>query len=274
MSDFFARPPQEIIREAIERFRPVRIFAGISGGNDSLALAHWMMKNVPGCELFHIDTGIGLKATRQHLDDACARHGWPLTIIRAKEDCGQDYDELVRKWGFPGPYGHRLMYQRLKERGVRLLVKRAKTKVRDKVLLATGIREDESLIRMGYKDREINRTGAQVWCNPIYWWSRAERDEYLMLNQIVRNPVSEAIGISGECLCGAFAHPGELEKVRKVDPDVAARLDRLHEEIKHKFPWSWEERPPKAARPLGKVGPMCIGCEKSAIVQNELSNLW
>jgi len=140
----------------------------------------------------------------------------------------------------------------------------------DKVVLATGVREDESIRRMGYKGREINRKGAQVWVNPIYWWSTAERNDYLSSFQIIRSPVSQELGLSGECMCGAFAHPGELELLRKVDPDLAARFDRLHMEIKDRFPWTWEGRPPAKEGDRPEVGPLCIGCEKSAVVQAEL----
>lgn len=267
MTDFFARKPEDIVAEAIERFRPVRKFVGFSGGNDSRALAHWIMSNVPGFELFLIDTGIKVKQAVPSAIEFAERYGYPLTVIRAKEDCGQDYDEIVRKHGFPGPYSHKFMYRLLKERAVELLVRRSKTARMDKVLLVTGIREAESIKRMGYKDMEITRNGAQVWCNPIYWWSNAERDEYLMLNQVPRNPVSDLIGISGECLCGAYAHKGELAKVRSVDPDVADHIERLQAEVRDRFPWGWEGRPPTKCTDRPQVGMMCIGCEKSAVVQ-------
>lgn len=269
--DFFARSAPAIIAEAIERHKPVRIYAGFSGGDDSLALAHWMMEHVPGCELFHINTGIGVPRTREFVHDTAARYRWPLHEIRALEDCGQDYDALVRKHGFPGPFSHQFMYRNLKERAVDLLVRRSKTGWRSRVLLATGVREDESIRRMGYKGVEVVRDGAKVWASPLYWWSTEERDTYLMERQILRSPVSRALGISGECLCGAFAQPGELERVRACDPAVAARIDALHEEIKHRFPWGWEGRPPKVPKVRPRVGPMCQGCEKSAVVQEELA---
>lgn len=272
MTDLFARPVEEIVAEAISTFNPVRIYAGFSGGNDSLALCHWMMANVPECELFHIITGIGVRATTEFALDTAASYRWPVTVIRSLEDCGEDYDAWVRKHGFPGPHMHNHMFNQLKGRAVELLVRRAKTKRMDKILLATGVREDESIRRMGYKGREINRRGAQVWVSPIYWWPTWQRDQYLMENQIRRNPVTAQLGISGECLCGAFAHPGELERVRAIDPEVAARIDGLHDEIKHRFPWGWEGSPPRSdKRPRREPGPLCIGCEKSAIVQAELA---
>ncbi len=273
MADLFARQAKELMDEAIARYRPVQIYGGFSGGNDSLAECHWLMANYPSAKLVHVNTGIGCRRTRQFVSETVERYGWPLVEMHAA-DCGQSYEWIVRKWGFPGPAHHHICYRRLKERPIALLVKRTKIKRSDKVLIATGIREDESLIRMGYKGREINKKGAQVWVNPIYWWSRQTRDDYLMENQIRRNPVTDELGISGECMCGAFAQPGELDRLRKVDPELAARIDALHEEIKHKFAWGWEGRPPKKPKSSPRdIHPMCIGCEKSAIVQAEMMEL-
>src|SRR5437660_87103 len=86
--------PMEIVRRAIEQYKPVAIYVGFSGGNDSRAVAHWMMNNVPGCEPFHANTGIGIERTRQSVRDTCKIYGWNLHEIRALEDCGQSYDDL------------------------------------------------------------------------------------------------------------------------------------------------------------------------------------
>jgi 3'-phosphoadenosine 5'-phosphosulfate sulfotransferase (PAPS reductase)/FAD synthetase len=154
--------PQQIINKAISLYKPVAIYAGFSGGRDSIATVHWMMNNVPGTEVVHFNTGIGIERSRVFVRETCASYGWKLHEIRAKEDCGQDYEELVKRFGFPGPDGHGMMYARLKERAVRLLVKRSKKNRNDKVLIATGIRHDESLRRMQYATREVNTVGAQA----------------------------------------------------------------------------------------------------------------
>jgi 3'-phosphoadenosine 5'-phosphosulfate sulfotransferase (PAPS reductase)/FAD synthetase len=271
------RTPQDIVAEAIERYKPVAIYVGFSGGNDSRAVAHWMMNNVPGCEPFHANTGIGIERTREYVRKTCVDQGWPLHEIRALEDCGQDYEALCRRYGFPGPDGHQLMYARLKERCVRVLVKRAKVghSRRAKVLIVSGIRHDESVIRMGYAGREINKVGAQVWINPLYWWTKAERDAYNAASGLPENPVTKALGMSGECGCGAFAHSGELERWRAVDPEFGKRIDRLQTEVLARgFTWSWEGRPPKGGFQPNQLGlfrlPLCVGCEKSAIVQEAI----
>jgi len=272
--------PREIIDSAIEKYKPVAIYVGFSGGNDSRSVVHWMMNNVPGCKPVHFNTGIGIEATRVYVRETSAAMGWELTEIRAKEDCGQDYDALVRKYGFPGPDGHRLMYQRLKERCVYELVKRAKVGHRrsDMVLIATGIRHDESVIRMGYAGREVNKVRAQIWANPMYWQSKAARDAYNAASGMPRNAVADRLGMSGECGCGAFAHPGELERWRTVDPSFGARIDRLQSEcLARGHTWSWEGRPPRGGYNENQFGlfelPLCVGCEKSAIVKEALLDL-
>lgn len=245
---------------------PVAIYAAFSGGDTSRVVAHWMMNNVPGCRVFHANTGIGIEAARQNVRDTCAKYGWPLDEIRAKEDCGQDYREIVLEHGFPGPHMHRKMYARLKERPVRLLVKRAKRHVRDKVLIATGIYKEESQNRMGYSQRNINFVGSQMWVNPFYWWPKARFMDYLEQHQIRRSPVSELLGMSGECLCGAFAHKGEKALVRIVCPRTAEYIDQLEKDVKSAgHSWGWEEKPPKESSVdeyPDMFRPFCAGCGK------------
>lgn len=256
--------PREIAHIAINEHNPVAIRVGFSGGRDSLAVTHWMMTNIPGCEVFHCNTGIGVERTREYVRETCELMGWKLHEIRAKEDCGQDYDELVLKHGFPGPSGHQMMYSRLKERAIRKLVKQAQKFRGDRVLLATGLRHDESVRRMRYAGNEINRIGSQLWVNPIYWWSVSDRDAYIEEHGLPINPISSALGMSGECLCGAFAHKGEKALVRLVDPETADRIDRLEQQVLDKgFTWSWEGAPPAGGyNPDQMWMPLCVGCEK------------
>lgn len=274
------RTPADIVAEALGRYKPVKIYAGFSGGNDSRALVHWMMNNVPGCECVHFNTQIGIEAGRQYVRDTCKHYGWPLTEIRAKDDCGQDYDANVLRHGFPGPDGHRYMFTTLKERAVYELVKRAKVghPRSAKVLIATGARHDESVRRMGYAGLEVRKIRAQIWTNPIYWWTKAERDAYNAASGMPRNPVADALGMSGECGCGAFAQPGELARWRAVDPSFGARIDRLQSEcLARGFTWGWEGRPPKGGfnAEQGTLDlpqmPLCTNCVKSAVVQAELA---
>lgn len=268
------RTPEDIIAEALTH-KPVAIYAAMSGGDTSLATTHWMMTNVPGCRVFHANTGIGIEATREFVRETCAKYGWPLDEIRAREDCGQDYRAMVLEHGFPGPGHHRKMYQRLKERAVREIVRRSKTAKMDRVMIATGIYHDESMNRMGYADRVIDRVNAQIWVNPLYWWTKQRFLDYLAEHDIPRNPVAEALGMSGECLCGAYAHKGEKALIRVVCPRTADYLDELERDVRAAgHDWGWEGMPPRGgvrkAREAANVDrprsdmPFCRGCEKTA----------
>lgn len=246
-------------------------FAGFSGGNDSLANTHWCMEHIPGCQVLHINTGIGIEKTREFVRWTCKERGWPLTEIRAKEDCGQDYRALVLKDGFPGPAFHKRMYQRLKERAVQLLVRRTKKPhSKERVVILSGLRRDESIVRMGYKNREVNEVNCQLWVNPIFWWTGQDVHIYLNKHKLERNPVSKVLGMSGECLCGAFAHEGEKAMIRQVCPATADRIEALEHEVKAAgHNWGWEESPPRCQgrtnreKKSGQVFmPFCVGCGK------------
>lgn len=264
--DFNDPGPEEIIAMA-EEYEPAARFVGYSGGDDSLVAAHWTMTNVPGCRVLHVNTGIGIERTRQHVRETCDRYDWPLTEIRALEDCGEDYDAIVLKNGFPGPAMHGRMYQRLKERAIRKVVARSKNRRRDKVMISTGIRQDESQRRMGYGDTVVDFVGAQMWVNPLYWRPKSWFMDYIAEHKLPRSPVSQMLGMSGECLCGAFAHPGEKALVRIVDPDTADRIDALEIRVREAgHNWGWEDRPPREAPDDGRQPdmfmPFCRGCEK------------
>ncbi len=272
--------PEGIVKEAIQLFKPVKVFAGFSGGDDSLVTTHWMMNNVPGCEVFHANTGIGIERTRQFVRETCARYGWPLHEIRAKEDCGQDYDALVIERGFPGPGHHYKMFQRLKERCAEKLLRDAKKKRTDKVMLATGIRQDESLRRAGYHYSVIDLRWSLMWVNPFYYRTKDWFRSYIAEHKIPRNPVSEQLGMSGECLCGAYAHKGELALIKQVCPETHARIIALQEKVfAAGHSWGWEEEPPKKKRcrqvPGQQFMPFCVGCEKQddSMPEQELERL-
>lgn len=259
------RPSMEQIVTAALAHAPVAKFAMFSAGDGSLAGTHWAMNNVPGCEVLHINTGIGIKRARIFVRETCEREGWPLTEVRAKEDCGQDYDEIVGEHGFPGPGSHSLMYRRLKERCVELVVRQRKTARSDKVMLLTGICHDDSQRRSGYGGREITFKGAQMWVNHLYWAGQSWRERYVADLGIPRNPMSIELGMSGECLCGAFASKGELRIIRRVCPATADRIQALQHRISNRHPWGWEDRPPRE-RDLATpdfFAPMCVNCFKS-----------
>jgi hypothetical protein len=193
-----------------------------------------------------------------------------MVEVRAKEDCGQDYRQLILKHGFPGPRQHKFMYRLLKERAIERVVReRKRFRSREKVLLATGIRHDESVNRAGYGGQEVTVVkGAQLWANPFYWVGGSDFHHYRVEHDLPRGPASITLGMSGECLCGAYAEPGELTAIRLIEPETAERIEQLQREARaHGHSRNWEDRPPSKRSIVPDerqpaFRPLCMGCAK------------
>ena len=97
----------DIIKSAIEEYDPVKVYALVSGGNDSTVVGHLAVNQGPGVDAFvHINTGIGVEQTREHVRAFAQWLETPLIEIHAPKT----YEELVMEYGFPGPAAHRYMY--------------------------------------------------------------------------------------------------------------------------------------------------------------------
>lgn len=208
MKKFEARdvaPSLALLDRAVEQFDPIAVYGLFSGGHDSLTACHVASRHPRFTGCVHINTGIGIPDTREFVRETCRRQGWALREIRAKEDCGQDYEQLVTERGFPGPPHHYKMYNRLKERALKLLTKETKVghSVRSKILLVSGCRSQESTRRMGHVEPIQHRKedGARVWVAVIHDWSKIDCNNYIAAHGLERNSVVDKIHKSGECLC-------------------------------------------------------------------------
>ena len=199
-----------------------------SGGNDSTVLAHLMRKRVS--HAIHANTTIGIEETRQFVRDTCAAWDLPLIEERANDSYADLVLGRVNGWpgGFPGPGAHGTIYQRLKERALdkarhTLGIANSRSKY---ALFIAGRRREESRRRGDVPLHEPD--GTVIWASPIALWTKLDLTTYrLMHDDVPLNEVTTKIHMSGECLCGAFAGPGELEEIRYWFPDVAAEIDAL-----------------------------------------------
>ncbi len=241
-----------------------------SGGHDSTC-AVYIASLHPRFDgrVYHIDTGIGAKATRAHVEDVAKQFGWKLRVYKSKST----YEDFIRERGFPGPGMHQWAYVRLKERCVRMIM-RLHGKAR--VALITGCRSQESERRMGnvepVKVGETTKRGVtnkrRIWVAPCHDWSQADQMAFMEKHDLPRNPIKETpIAMSGECFCGAFARPNELAMIRQYAPDVAEEIDRLAliaiQCGKHS---TWGTRPDrKKGIVVSKTGPLCNSCDIRAL---------
>lgn len=268
---------RRIMEEAIEKYRPVAIFGGFSGGDDSIVATHFAVTQF-GAAVAHCNTLTGMETNRQHISRVVEKFGWklvekfavaqgppkhtrkyidgkrvnlpfdPSTLPTGQWQEGDTaYEEYCFNFGMPGPGQHARQYQRLKERSFNEIRREAKQgKHRNStVVFVTGIRRDESSIRAGYK-RSVSKVGGSVWVNPFYWHGAADFEAYRQEFGLPRNPVKPVVGISGDCLCGTMGEPGELDLAATLEPQRKYYIQGIEAKCESLgLPCKWATRPPQ-----------------------------
>lgn len=244
-----------------------------SGGNDSTILAHLVRSRCT--HAVHCNTGIGVESTREFVRKTCAE--WGLPLLERTPPAGSTYRELVLQQGFPGPGHHFKMYQRLKLRALEQVQRELIANPRkQRLLFIAGRRRTESRRRAGTNPNVKKSGGGQIfvalherkrsaiWASPIALWTKIDLVTYRGLNPDVPfNPVTDHLGMSGECLCGCYAHDGELDRIRFWYPDTAAEIDALQDEVRDAG-WTeprcrWGHR--TGGGPPVKTGMLCTSCQ-------------
>ena len=273
----------ELINSAYSDYKIEEVWAMFSGGHDSLVNTHITSKHPAFRGILHIDTGTGIKETQDYVIDTCKKFNWELKIYRASEYINakgefkpQIYSEIVLSHGFPGPFMHQKMYNRLKELPLKHFLRDWQKIYRGSIIgLSTGCRKEESIRRLNHitKNGTTQKRGRQIWINSIADWTKDDCENYIKAYQLPRNPVKDNICMSGECLCGAFAQPNELRQIEYFYPEKGKELRDLEQKVKAQFPWGWDEKPPAwwskkvASRKLEESGqqnlfsPLCTSCE-------------
>ena len=204
---------QKIISDAIREHEPEAVCLLYSGGKDSSVVLDVCEKYAD--HVVHIDTGVGLKDTRDFVEAECVRRGLSLIV-----ETGEPFRDMVMKHGFPGPAAHLYAYTLLKERALRKVRRRFVKKRGQRVMFLSGVRRDESARRMvNGQDGPVMREGSTVWVAPLLDWQNDEMSAYRKANDVRVSPVYEHIHISGECLCGAFGSPEELDELEWFFPN-------------------------------------------------------
>lgn len=251
--------PIEVIDAAIIEHKPAAVFAMFSGGHESVCSTHVAAQHPSFAGVLHINTGIGIPATREYVRETCRAFGWPLIERRAPDGL---YEQRCLEYGMPGgPIQHGIMYQLLKDDQIRAHVREYQRFRGDRVGLVTGARIHESERRMRIHPEPVRRERGQLWINPILDWTALDVNNYMAEHDIPRNPVVDKLHRSGECLCGALARPEELDEVGFWYPDVAKRLHQL-ERACHRLdlPYRWGTKPSAPIDPNQPMLPLCRDC--------------
>ena len=207
--------------------RLAAIVTMVSGGKDSQVLAHLMRERTDFYG--HANTGIGIEATRQYVRDLAA--WWGVPLLERKPAPGRTYEDYVLANGFPGPGRHGYIYARIKGSPFEVMNRElVPNPYQQRVLFVGGRRFTESARREARKIPLMERKKSVVWVSPLRGWTNGDLAAYRRrFPDIPRNPISDEIDMSGECLCGAFAQPGELDKLRASPPaaEVVHQIDDL-----------------------------------------------
>jgi 3'-phosphoadenosine 5'-phosphosulfate sulfotransferase (PAPS reductase)/FAD synthetase len=252
--------PLEVISQAVDEHKPSAVFALFSGGHDSVCALRVAVEHPQFTAAVHINTGTGIPETRDYVYDTARALGVPLLEYSPRED--RTYEWYVMRFGFPGPGQHSLIYRWLKERQVERLMREHTRGPRDRIVLISGVRRQESVRRMGTA-KEVQRRGGQVWVAPIIDWSAAQRLPYMEKHGITPSPVVQAIHRSGECNCGAYGSPQELEEMEfwgfKTAPTMLRDLERRVFAVKPNA-CRWASRPIPSISDDQPMLPLCASC--------------
>lgn len=255
---------REILERAIAEIKPYAIVSMISGGKDSLC-AYLVARelDIPMTHIMHGVTGTGIRQTTNFVRWFAKTQS--LTYLEA--NAGKAYEEYVRKKGFMGVgvSAHTFAYHILKQQRFQSVVSwyiRQNRKGRP-ILLLNGARADESVNRGKNLQEPISRyrDSTNIWVNVIHYWSRKDRDNYLEEEQAPKNPVTEVLCRSGECLCGTMQSRATREEASFYFPEWGSWLDELEKEAISKFGFGWGEQKSTSSKPLKPTfQPMCTGC--------------
>lgn len=238
-----ARPSTQAILEDAASRQPTEVYALVSGGHDSLTAMHVASQSTVLAldGVLHINTGIGIPATRQFVRERCCALGLNYIEIgrptghlsgQPTHECryvSQEYRQLVLEYGFPGPGAHKWMYANLKENPLQWWLSE---QTKGEVVLISGVRKAESDRRMEtIDDRPIQRKLGVWWASPLVEWTGVDVRTYRRAYSCPMNPVVEHLEMSAECLCGAYGHRTELQIIREMYPDVWRCLNKLELEV-------------------------------------------
>lgn len=248
----------DIIDQAMREHRVTHLFGLFSSGNDSAVSTHLASTHPAFTRAVMIDTTIAIPEAQQHGRKVAMERQWQLLEYRAPKS----YREIILKHGFPGPGSHKFMYNMLKERCIRQLVRDHKQQRFDRIGLVTGVRLTESTRRMGHVE-PIAREDAKLWIAPILHWDDDDKAEYMARHGLPRNPVTDAMCISGECLCGAFARKEEMAELEHNYPATAQVIHGLEDEAREAgVHCKWGQRPPGSRTKPSMGGMLCSSCNQ------------
>lgn len=220
-----------VLKEARQKYDFDKVFAAVSGGNDSqtaLTVTHRSDElDLDG--VIFIDTGINISQTKEFVRQEAEKRGLEFHCVGdeyALETEG--YKKLLKVYGFPGPPQHNHMFFNLKGKRLNRFLK----ETGGTIGLISGVLQDESTRRMeNIGDDPIEEKSHGIWISPIYDWLEETVDKYREHLDLRENDVTAMLHVSGDCNCGAYGQRAELLDLKSFYPEAAKEIARLEEMV-------------------------------------------
>lgn len=263
---------REIIEKAIRDYQPYAVVVMVSGGNDSLTAYHVARAiSAPITHFMHGVTGTGIPETSDFVRQLAEQSG----LVYLEANAGSKYERYVMRKGFigRGEGAHNIAYHILKAEYFKAALSKGIRHGRRgrNILLINGARRQESSNRAKRTGLDpIRKDGPNIWVNIINEWSKQDCNDYLSGAGVKRNPVTELLCRSGECMCGTMQSQEARKEAAFFYPAWGAWLDDLEHRVNAAgFWWKWGQDVPTefAMQQNGQMWlsddwrPMCQSCE-------------
>lgn len=224
--------PEEIIEELITKYDKDRFYVLLSGGRDSVSVAHYIATNYPDyfAGVVFTNTGIASQVTRKFvLEYVRDELGYPLEMTWARKR----YYDIVMEHGFPSAGNHRIVMGYLKFHAWYYHIKE-KWKQGEKACYISGVRKKESDIRNKrrvFTKKPIDVNALMTFCKPFLYKNGSQLIEYKIKNGLKQTPAYDYFGKSGECWCGCFYNDWELKMIEKHDPFLFSTIKWMEDQL-------------------------------------------
>jgi 3'-phosphoadenosine 5'-phosphosulfate sulfotransferase (PAPS reductase)/FAD synthetase len=203
------------------------VYVMFSGGRDSLVTLDLVLKTLKNSIVnpLFIDTGIATPGLKDYVIKICESYGLKPRII------GPNYDffELVIKKGFP-MVKYRWCKEYLKMRPLKRFVEEMKE--REKVILVTGVRKEESWFKAkASKVYDHPFLGVKVYA-PIFNWTSKLVKKYIEANGLEENPLYNVYGKAYDCWCTVYKSPADFALLAVHEPEFFRKFVDIESKLK------------------------------------------
>lgn len=194
------RPPQEILRWAVEQYQPGLALACSFGGPTGMVLLDMIMRIDPGVEVFYLDTDFLFPETYALRDAAAAKYGFQPT----------GYMSLLTPAQQAAKHGDALWARDPDACCAIRKVEPSRRALQGKRAWISGVRRDQSQSRGDVSIVEWDEKFGLVKINALAAWTESQVWKYILDNGVPYNPLHDRGFPSIGCThCTNAVKPGD-----------------------------------------------------------------